>query len=95
MRELLGGLYFGQPRWWDKETGRPTTPWSTRRTKSCALRSIAFELAQKRRKKLTSVDKANVLECSQLWRAAVDEVAKDYPGLSRWSTSLSTPWRST
>jgi 3-isopropylmalate dehydrogenase len=40
---------------------------------------IAFELAQKRRKKLTSVDKANVLEVSQLWRATVTEVAKDYP----------------
>jgi len=43
---------------------------------------IAFELAQKRRKKLTSVDKANVLEVSQLWRAAVTDVAKDYPDVT-------------
>ena len=42
---------------------------------------IAFELAQKRRKKLTSVDKANVLEVSQLWRATVNEVAAEFPGV--------------
>jgi 3-isopropylmalate dehydrogenase len=43
---------------------------------------IAFELAQKRRKKVTSVDKANVLEVSQLWRATVEEVAKDFPDVT-------------
>ncbi len=43
---------------------------------------IAFELAGKRRKKLTSVDKANVLECSQLWRATVDELKPDYPDIT-------------
>jgi len=43
---------------------------------------IAFELAGKRRKKLTSVDKANVLECSQLWRATVDELKSDYPDIT-------------
>jgi 3-isopropylmalate dehydrogenase len=43
---------------------------------------VAFELAAKRRKKVTSVDKANVLEVSQLWRATVTEVAKDYPGIA-------------
>ena len=43
---------------------------------------IAFELAGKRRKKVTSVDKANVLEVSQLWRATVSKVAKDYPGIA-------------
>ena len=52
---------------------------------------IAFELASKRRNKVTSVDKANVLEVSQLWRATVTEVAKDYPA-SPSSTSSSTPW---
>ena len=43
---------------------------------------VAFELAQKRRKKLTSVDKANVLECSQLWRATVDSLKADYPDVT-------------
>ena len=56
----------------------PGTPCVTPATKSSESARVAFELAQKRRKKLTSVDKANVLEVSQLWRATVTEVAKDY-----------------
>jgi 3-isopropylmalate dehydrogenase len=82
VRELLGGLYFGSPREWNKETGEA---WNTMRyTKAEIVRvaRIAFELAQKRSKKLTSVDKANVLEVSQLWRATVTEVAKDYPDVT-------------
>jgi 3-isopropylmalate dehydrogenase len=81
VRELLGGLYFGAPREWDKEKG---AAWNTMRyTRDEVLRvaKIAFELAAARRKKVTSVDKANVLEVSQLWRATVTEVAKDYPGV--------------
>jgi 3-isopropylmalate dehydrogenase len=79
VRELLGGLYFGQPRAWDRDAGEA---WNTMRyTKAEVVRvaRVAFELASARRKKLTSVDKANVLEVSQLWRAAVTEVAADYP----------------
>ena len=79
VRELLGGLYFGSPREWNKATGEA---WNTMRyTKAEVARvaRVAFELAGKRRKKVTSVDKANVLEVSQLWRATVTEVAKDYP----------------
>jgi 3-isopropylmalate dehydrogenase len=79
VRELLGGLYFGQPRAWDREKGEA---WNTMRyTKGEVVRvaRIAFELARKRRKKVTSVDKANVLEVSQLWRATVNEVAADFP----------------
>ena len=79
VRELLGGLYFGEPRAWDREAG---SAWNTMRyTRDEVVRvaRIAFELAASRRKKLTSVDKANVLEVSQLWRATVTEVAKDYP----------------
>jgi 3-isopropylmalate dehydrogenase len=82
VRELLGGLYFGKPRQWDKDTGEA---WNTMRyTKEEVARvaRIAFELAGKRRKKLTSVDKSNVLEVSQLWRATVDEIAKGYPGIT-------------
>src|SRR6201996_5634767 len=67
VRELLGGLYFGEPRWWNKETDEAIN--TMRYTKDEVIRvgRIAFELARKRRKKLTQVDKANVLECSQLW----------------------------
>src|SRR5271155_709627 len=82
VRELLGGLYFGEPRAWDREAG---SAWNTMRyTRDEVIRvaRVAFELAQKRRKKLTSVDKANVLEVSQLWRATVTEVAKDSPDVT-------------
>jgi len=82
VRELLGGLYFGQPRWWNKETGEAIN--TMRYTKDEVLRvgRIAFELARKRRKKLTQVDKANVLECSQLWRATIDELKAEYPDVT-------------
>ena len=82
VRELLGGLYFGKPREWNKAAGEA---WNTMRyTKDEVARvaRIAFQLAQKRRKKLTSVDKANVLEVSQLWRDTVIEVAKEFPDVS-------------
>lgn len=82
VRELLGGLYFGEPRQWDKTAN---AAWNTMRyTRDEVIRvaKVAFELAQKRRKKVTSVDKANVLEVSQLWRATVTEVAKDYPDIT-------------
>jgi 3-isopropylmalate dehydrogenase len=87
VRELLGGLYFGAPRWWNKEpaSGEQEEAINTMRyTKSEVVRvaRIAFELAGKRRQKVTSVDKANVLEVSQLWRATVTEVAKDYPNVT-------------
>jgi 3-isopropylmalate dehydrogenase len=82
VRELLGGLYFGQPREWNKTTGEA---WNTMRyTKDEVVRvaRIAFQLATKRRKKVTSVDKANVLEVSQLWRATVTEVAAEFPSVT-------------
>jgi 3-isopropylmalate dehydrogenase len=75
-------LYFGSPREWNKEAGEA---WNTMRyTKEEIVRvaRIAFQLAQKRSKKLTSVDKANVLEVSQLWRATVTEVAKEFPDVT-------------
>jgi 3-isopropylmalate dehydrogenase len=82
VRELLGGLYFGQPREWNKTTNEA---WNTMRySKAEVVRvaRIAFDLATKRRNKLTSVDKANVLEVSQLWRATVTEVAKEFPSVA-------------
>ena len=82
VRELLGGLYFGLPRSWNRDTDEAIN--TMRYTKSEVVRvaRIAFELAAKRRRKVTSVDKANVLEVSQLWRATVTEVARDYPGVT-------------
>jgi 3-isopropylmalate dehydrogenase len=80
VRELLGGLYFGQPRAWDKTTDRAHNTMVYTKFEVERVARIAFDIASKRpKKKLTSVDKANVLECSQLWRAVVDEVAKDFP----------------
>lgn len=82
VRELLGGLYFGQPRQWDKEKGESWNTMRYTRDEVVRVAKVAFDLAQKRRKKVTSVDKANVLEVSQLWRAAVTEVAKGYPDVT-------------
>ena len=82
VRELLGGLYFGQPRWWNKETNEAINTMRYTRDEIVRVARVAFELAAKRRSKVTSVDKANVLEVSQLWRATVTEVAKDYPSVT-------------
>ena len=82
VRELLGGLYFGQPRSWDKASGKAINTMVYTRDEVVRVSRIAFELAQKRRKKLTQVDKANVLEVSQLWRATVDEIAKEFPDVT-------------
>ncbi len=82
VRELLGGLYFGRPREWDRSTNEA---WNTMRYtvgEVTRVARIAFDLAGKRRGRVTSVDKANVLEVSQLWRATVNEVAKDYPAVT-------------
>ena len=79
VRELLGGLYFGAPREWNRSTGEA---WNTMRythDEVARVARVAFKLAAQRRKKLTSVDKANVLEVSQLWRATVNEVAAEFP----------------
>jgi 3-isopropylmalate dehydrogenase len=82
VRELLGGLYFGAPRWWNKETDEAINTMRYTKAEVVRVARIAFELAGKRRQKVTSVDKANVLEVSQLWRATVTEVAKDYPNVT-------------
>jgi 3-isopropylmalate dehydrogenase len=82
VRELLGGLYFGQPRAWDREKGESWNTMRYTRDEVARVARIAFKLAQGRRKKLTSVDKANVLEVSQLWRATVTEVAAEFPDVT-------------
>ena len=82
VRELLGGLYFGEPRSWNRETGVALNTMRYTRDEVIRVARIAFELARKRRRKLTSVDKANVLEVSQMWRATVIEVAAEYPDVT-------------
>ena len=80
MRELTGGLYFGDR--YTKEIDGLETAVDTLTYNEEEIRRIAikgFEIAMKRRKKVTSVDKANVLDSSRLWRKVVEEVAKDYP----------------
>jgi len=79
VRELLGGAYFGQPREYNKETGVAFNTMIYTRPEVERVAHVAFKLAQTRRKKLCSVDKANVLEVSQLWRAVVIEIAQQYP----------------
>lgn len=80
MRELTGGLYFGERRTTVENgvrTAVDTLTYNEKEIRRVAVR--AFEIARKRRKKVTSVDKANVLDSSRLWRAVVEEVAADYP----------------
>ncbi len=79
VRELLGGLYFGAPREWNRSTGEAWNTMRYSRDEVARVARVAFTLAAQRRKKLTSVDKANVLEVSQLWRATVNEVAAEFP----------------
>jgi len=78
IRELLGGLYFGQPRAWDKSANEAHNTMRYSRAEVERVARVAFDLAGKRRRKLTSVDKANVLECSQLWRATVDSLKPEF-----------------
>ena len=80
MRELTGGLYFGDR--YTREVDGVMTAVDTLTYNEKEIRRIAvkaFDIAMKRRKKVTSVDKANVLDSSRLWRKVVEEVAKDYP----------------
>lgn len=77
VRELIGGIYFGTPKGRDKERGFNTMVYSVEEVKRIA--HTAFSAARKRNKKVCSVDKANVLDVSQLWREVVIEVAKEYP----------------
>ncbi|PKO50129.1 MAG: 3-isopropylmalate dehydrogenase [Betaproteobacteria bacterium HGW-Betaproteobacteria-21] len=85
VRELTGDIYFGQPRGIEiREVNgeQQRVGWNTMIYAEYEIRRIlrvAFEAAQKRGKKLCSVDKMNVLECTQLWRDIAEEVAKDYP----------------
>ncbi len=81
VRELTGDVYFGQPRGIEVRNGE-RVGFNTMLYAESEVRRVAhvaFRIAMKRGKKLCSVDKANVLECSELWKEVVIEVAKDYP----------------
>jgi 3-isopropylmalate dehydrogenase len=84
VRELLGGLYFGEPRGISNGNGNAaainTMRYSVEEVERVA--HIAFQVALGRRGKVTSVDKANVLETSQLWRQTVSRIARDYPSVT-------------
>ncbi len=81
IRELTGGLYFGQPKKrWENASGRQgvdTLRYSEKEVERVC--HVAFQLARQRRKKVTSVDKANVLRTGQLWREVATEVGRQYP----------------
>ncbi len=84
VRELVGGLYFGEPRGISgapgKQVGVNTLTYSEDEIRRIGKR--AFELAQQRKKKLCSIDKANVLECMVLWRRTMEALSKDYPDVA-------------
>ena len=81
VRELTGGLYFGRPsRQWRERRGRAAVDTLVYREHEVErVARLAFALARSRRKKVTSVDKLNVIQTSRLWRAVVAEVGRDYP----------------
>jgi len=81
VRELTGGIYYGTPRGIEGAGAeeRAVNTMAYTRAEIERIARMAFELARQRRRKLASVDKSNVLECSQLWRRVVTELASDYP----------------
>ena len=81
VRELLGGAYFGQPRSIEGAAGArvAVNTMTYGEAEIERIARVAFDLAMKRKKKVLSVDKANVLECSRLWREVVTRIGKDYP----------------
>jgi 3-isopropylmalate dehydrogenase len=84
VRELTGGLYFGQPKGRHEEEGEPVAidTMVYRKSEIVRIAHVAFKAAQGRKKRLTSIDKANVLENGVLWRATVNEIAAQYPDVA-------------
>ncbi len=79
LRELISGIYFGRPSEIDEQKKRAVDTMIYREEEILRIARVAFGIATKKGKKLASVDKANVLACSRLWRRVVDSVASQYP----------------
>jgi 3-isopropylmalate dehydrogenase len=79
VRELTGGIYFGEPRGYETERGWNTMVYTADEVDRIVRK--AFEMAQSRKNKVISVDKANVLECSQFWRSRVKKIHKEFPNI--------------
>jgi len=79
IRELTGGIYFGEPRGRTENLQKAFDTCVYSKEEIIRVSKVAFELAQKRRKKLTAVDKANVLVTSRLWRETIQEMKHEYP----------------
>ncbi|WP_345990662.1 3-isopropylmalate dehydrogenase [Sulfurimonas sp. HSL1-2] len=80
VRELIGGIYFGEPKGWEGDKAYNTMVYT--KPEVVRIAHTAFKIAMERNKKVCSVDKANVLDVSQMWRETVEEVAKEYPEVS-------------
>ncbi len=80
VRELIGGIYFGEPKGREGDKAYNTMVYS--RDEIIRIAHVAFKIAMERDKRVCSVDKANVLDVSQLWREVVEEVASEYPEVS-------------
>ncbi len=79
VRELSGGVYFGEPR--SLTATEAVNTWRQTADEVRRVAKVAFQLARRRRQRVTSVDKANVLETSRLWRTVVSEVGREFPGV--------------
>ncbi|MBM6629931.1 3-isopropylmalate dehydrogenase [Mammaliicoccus vitulinus] len=80
VRELTGGLYFGEPKYFNDDQAVDTLTYTT--DEITRIAHIAFKLASKRNKIVTSVDKENVLSSSKLWRKTLEQVSKEYPDVT-------------
>ena len=97
VRELLGGLYFGQPRSIEGEgEGAPGKRHAINTMRYCEpeierIARVAFQLARTRRRRVLSIDKSNVLECSRLWREVVTRVGRDFPDVQLSTCTWTLP----
>ena len=82
VRELTGGLYYGEPRGYSDDSTTAVNTLRYSRSEIDRIARVAFDAARRRRKRVTSVDKANVLEVSRLWRETVTEIGREYPDVS-------------
>src|SRR5262245_59937492 len=82
VRELLGGLYYGKPRGIEKDNSSAVNTVAYTRPEIERVSRVAFQLAARRKRRLLSVDKANVLEVSRLWRNVITDIATEFPDVT-------------